>query len=91
MAVVGFMCGSFSILLALPVELAPREYVGTASGMMLTIGYLGGLIGPWVAGYIIEATGTLDLVFVILFGMALAMAVMAFLVSETGARARLRK
>ena len=88
MTVVGFMCGSFSILLALPVELAPREYVGTASGMMLTIGYLGGLIGPWLAGYIIEATGTLDLVFFILFGVALAMAVMAFLVTETGARAR---
>ena len=91
MVVVGFMVGSFSILLALPIELAPREYVGTASGMILTIGYLGGLMGPWVAGHILEVTGTLNLVFVGLFGVALAMAVMAFLVSETGSRARIQK
>jgi len=35
--------GTFSMILALPVEMMPKESVGMASGMVLSIGYIGDL------------------------------------------------
>ena len=49
--------GTFSMILALPLELLPNESVGMASGTVLSIGYLGGLVGPWLAGRIVDSTG----------------------------------
>jgi len=83
--------GTFSMILALPVELVPKESVGMASGMVLSIGYIGGLVGPWLAGYIVDVTGTLDLAFVVLIGTAIVWTVIAFLIPETGSRTRLEK
>ena len=78
------------MILALPVEMVSKESVGMASGMMLSIGYIGGLIGPWMAGRILDTTGTLNLALIILIGVAAVWAVIAFLIPETGSRARLR-
>jgi len=80
--------GTFSMILALPVEMMPKESVGMASGMVLSIGYIGGLVGPWLAGYIMDVTGTLDLALVVLTGTAIVWACITFLVPETGSRAR---
>ena len=90
-AVIGIaLGGTFSMILALPVEMVPKESVGMASGMILSIGYIGGLLGPWIAGRILDTTGTLNLALIILIGVAVVWAVIAFLIPETGSRARLR-
>jgi cyanate permease len=90
MAFIGITVGgTFSMILALPVELVSKESVGVASGMVLSIGYLGGLVGPWLAGYIMDITGNLDLALVVLVGTAIIWTVIAFLIPETGSRIRL--
>ena len=82
--------GTFSMILALPLELLPNEYAGMASGTVLSIGYLGGLVGPWLAGRIVDVTGSFDLALYILAGTAIVWAVIGFLIPETGHKAKLR-
>jgi cyanate permease len=85
MIVVGItLSGTFPILLSLPVEMVPPESVGTASGLVLSLGYIGGIAGPLVTGYIVDATGTLSIPLLILFGVALIWTVSGFLLPETG-------
>jgi len=92
MVVIGItLGGTFSMILALPVEMVPQESVGMASGMVLSIGYIGGLVGPWIAGHILDTTGTLNLALVILIGVAIVWTVIAFLIPETSPRVKLRK
>jgi len=49
--------GIFALILALPVELVNRETVGRAAGAVISIGYIGALIGPPAAGYLRDLTG----------------------------------
>jgi len=86
-----FIGGSFAISLAIPAEMVPKDSVGTASGMVISIGHIGGFIGPWLAGYILDATGSLDLDLIVLIGAAIAFACLVFIVTETGPRSRLQK
>ena len=79
--------GIFPMMLSLPIELVPKESVGTASGLMLSLGYTGGLVGPFLAGYIMDTTGTLDLALAILVGVGIGWTLIAFLLPETGSRA----
>jgi len=83
--------GSFAISLALPAEIVPKDSVGTASGMVISIGHIGGFIGPLLAGYIMDATGTLNLDLIVLIGAAIVSACLVFTVTETGPRSRLQK
>jgi cyanate permease len=78
------------ILLALPVELMPEEEVGTASGLILSIGYLGGVIGPLIGGRIYDLTGSLDQSLIVLSGVTIALAVIAFKLPETGNKAKVK-
>ena len=92
MATVGITVGgTFSMILALPLEMLPKESVGAASGMVLSIGYLGGIVGPWLAGRVVDSTGSLDVALVVLIAMALIWAVAGFLMPETGTRPLSRK
>jgi CP family cyanate transporter-like MFS transporter len=87
MAAVGITTGgTFSMILALPLEMLPEESVGAASGMVLSIGYLGGIAGPWLAGRILDSTGSLDVALVVLIATALIWVVVGFLIPETGTR-----
>ncbi len=91
MVIAGFSSsGPLSIILALPPEIVPKDSVGTASGMILSIGHIGGFVGPWLAGYILDATGTLNLALIFIIGAAIAFACLAFMVTETGSSARLK-
>ena len=76
------------ILLALPVEIMSKQEVGTASGLVISIGALGGIIGPLIGGYILDLTGTLDLSLLVLTGVSIAAAGIAFRLPETGAKTR---
>ena len=74
--------------LHLPAELSRRSAIGSASGMVLSFGYLGGLIAPWVAGYLFDISGSLNWPFVGLFAIGLCWALAGALVPETGRNAR---
>lgn len=82
--------GTFSMILALPVEMVPKESVGMASGMILSIGYIGGLIGPWIAGYIFDITENLNLALSLLAVVAVVWTIVSFLIPETGPKAKLK-
>ncbi len=85
MVVVGVTTGTqFAILLALPVEMVPKEQVGAASGLVLSVGYIGGIIGPLMGGRILDVTGSLSLSLVVLIGVSIAMAGVAIMLPETG-------
>jgi cyanate permease len=85
MAVVGITTGgTFPMILALPIELLPRESAGAASGMVLSLGYTAAIFGPWLAGRILDATGSLNLVLVLLAVSAVAWTAVGFAMPETG-------
>lgn len=71
-------------ILAIPVEIMPNECVGRASGLILSIGAVGGFVGPVIAGLILDNTNSLNQAFVVLSGVAAASIAVSFLVPETG-------
>ena len=88
MFLLGLLVSIYPLLLALPVDLAPSEYVGAASGMMLSIGYLGALVGPWLAGFLLDVSGTLSPAFVFLIGSGIALGGFGMVLPETGSRSK---
>ena len=80
----------FTTILALPVEMMPREDVGVASGIVLSLGYTGGVLGTLVGGYILDITGSLDHSFLILAGLSVVTVGIALKVPETGPKARIQ-
>jgi len=81
----------FVTIMALPVEMMPKEEVGMASGLIVSIGFIGGIIGPLIGGRILDLTGSLDLSLLILTGISIATAGIAFMVPETGPKGSGRK
>jgi CP family cyanate transporter-like MFS transporter len=83
-AAVGISAGAqFPIILTLASELLPVEGAGRAGGMVISIGYIGGLVGPWVAGYIMDITGTLNLVLMVLTVLSTLAIYLALRLPET--------
>lgn len=79
----GVSVGSqFAMLLTLPPALVKKEAVGRASGMILSVGYVGGLVGPFVGGYILDRTGTLNLQLFIQSGLAVLAALLVIRLAE---------
>jgi len=92
MALVGVANNTrFVTIMALPVDMMSKEEVGTASGLVLSIGYIGGIIGPLIGGRILDLTGSLDLSLLVLVGVSIAAAGIAFTLPETGPKARGKK
>jgi CP family cyanate transporter-like MFS transporter len=93
MVVVGVaLITQFPTILALPVEMVPKEQVGAASGLVLSVGFAGGVIGPLIGGRILDITDSLSLSLVVLAGVSVAMVGVAFMLPETGyAKKRLRE
>jgi cyanate permease len=91
-AAVGIAAGvAFPIVFVLLPDLVPTEGIGRASGMVLSIGFIGGLVGPWVAGYILDNTGNLNLNLIVLASLAAIGTYLTLRLPETGTRARLQK
>jgi MFS transporter, CP family, cyanate transporter len=63
--------GAFVLLLAFPAQFASQEKVGRAAGAILAIGYLGGLVGPPLAGYLKDITGSFFSTFMVMAGAGL--------------------
>lgn len=77
------------MILALPLEILPRQSAGLASGMVISLGYIGALVGPWLTGRILDSTGSFDLALVALVVAAVAWAVAgSLLIPETGKKRR---
>ena len=79
-------CTRFIFILSLPFDLVSKEQLGAASGIILSMGYLAGGIGPFLGGHIIDITGDLNSAFRVLIGIAVVAAVISFAVPETGHR-----
>lgn len=64
----------FTLGLAAPALLAPGQRVGAAAGVVLTLGYVGAFLGPVLVGALRDLTGGFTAGWVLLLGVALAMA-----------------
>ena len=82
--------GPFAIILALPAEMVPKDSVGAASGMVISIGHIGGFVGPLLAGYILDVKGSFNLALIILIGTAIVCTYLVFRLEETGTKAELQ-
>ncbi len=78
----------FNTLLTLPVEIMPSEHAGTASGVVVSVGYMGAVVGPIIAGEILDVSGSLQSVFVILIVLSLITTVFAFLIPSDSTKKR---
>ena len=88
MAVVGIALTSIiPIIYTVIVEIVPRQAVGIASGMVISIGNIGAL-GPYIGGRIFDVTGSLNLSLIILVGVAAIGTGIAFKLPETGPKAK---
>jgi len=82
--------GIWASLYILPVEFVDRRLIGSAIGTILSIGYVGSLIGPWLMGYLKDITGFFDVGAIILaVGVGISLAI-GFLIPETGRRSSRR-
>jgi cyanate permease len=76
----------FTTLFTLPIEMMPREDVGTASGIMLSLGYTGAVIGPVVGGGILDSSQSLNKMLLILVFASVAAALVSLRIPETGTK-----
>lgn len=55
----GFLIGGMApIILAMPVEIVGPQHSATAGGFILTGGYLGAMVAPWLAGHLKAVTNS---------------------------------
>jgi cyanate permease len=87
MVFLGLVVSVFPLLLALPVDLVSREWVGLASGIAISVSYMGSLAGPWLTGHFLDMTGTMVPALIVLIGSGIAMGFFGLLIPETGWRA----
>jgi CP family cyanate transporter-like MFS transporter len=70
--------GVFALLLAIPAQLAEGNKVGRAAGAVLSIGYVGALLGPPALGYFRDLMGSFSMGFLILGFVGLLSASLSF-------------
>jgi len=80
------LTATYVMSLFLPLELVKADHAGTASGVVISIGYIGGAMGPLIAGYLKDTTGTLVPSIIMLAVMTFISMVIIFLIPETGHR-----
>jgi AAHS family 3-hydroxyphenylpropionic acid transporter len=89
MALVGVtVVTRFVTVLALPVEMMSGENVGRASGLILSLGYTGGIVGSQIGGRILDVTGSLDNALLVLVAVSAAAVFVALGLPETGTKVR---
>ena len=74
----------FAMILALPVEMSTPENSGSASGLVMSVGYLGAITGPVISGLILDSTHSYQWIFLSLAVVSAITAGIAFAVPETG-------
>jgi MFS family permease len=70
----------FITVMIMPAEILPPERAGTASGVNISVAYIGALIGPLVTGIILTGNSQdFSTIFYILMGTSAATTVIALL------------
>lgn len=69
----------FNTLLSLPVEIMPPQHAGLAGGVVVAIGYIGAVIGPGIAGQILDISGNFQTIFILLTVLSLLTLALTFL------------
>ena len=82
------LTATYVMSLFLPLELVKPEYAGTASGVVISIGYIGGAMGPLIAGYLRDTAGSIVPSIIMLAVLTFISMILVFLIPETGYRAR---
>jgi CP family cyanate transporter-like MFS transporter len=73
----------FSTILSLPVEMVHPGQAGMASGLVMSVGYIGALVGPLIGGAILDSTGSYEWIFLSLVIVSALAAAVAFVLPET--------
>ena len=69
---------------SLPIEIMPSEAVGTASGLVDSVGMAGGVVGPLIGGYILDLTGSINSSLMVMIWISVAAVLCIFKIPETG-------
>lgn len=80
------VAATFTIQLAMPVDAARPEHIATFTGLMLSLGYGGTIVGPVVAGALRDATGSFSAGLAAVVVGAAAMLALVLLLPETYGR-----
>jgi CP family cyanate transporter-like MFS transporter len=73
----------FSTILSLPIEMVHPHQAGMASGLVMSVGYVGALVGPLVGGILLDRTGSYEWIFLSLVIVSALATVLVFLIPET--------
>ncbi len=84
------VAGPFAISFILPTDLVDYTHLGSASGIVLSVGWLGIGYGSWLAGFLRDLSGNFYTTLVDLVISALLIILLAFILPETGRRGRFR-
>ncbi|MFC2045123.1 CynX/NimT family MFS transporter [Chloroflexota bacterium] len=87
MIIVGILDSIRTVVIrTLPIEMMPRETIGTATGMIMSLGSAGGVIGPLIGGYILDLTGSINSSLMVMIWISVAAVVCIYKIPETGQR-----
>ncbi|MDT3700318.1 MAG: MFS transporter [Thermincola sp.] len=76
----------FPLCLAIiPGDVIPNEFVGTAAGITLAVGEIGGIVGPILGGYLNDLYG-ITASFWLAFGAAIIAGILSLVMKETAPR-----
>ncbi len=76
----------FAMVLALPVEMVTPGQAGSASGLVMSVGYIGAITGPLIGGVILDTTGSYYWIFLSLAIVSALTIIVAFMIPETGSK-----
>jgi cyanate permease len=74
----------FSFLFLLPMDFAEENQIGSSTGFVLTVAYLGGIIGPIISGMIIDYTSTVEMGFFAASAIIILGAILSLLIKSYG-------
>jgi MFS transporter, CP family, cyanate transporter len=74
----------FTMIITLPVELVGPGHAGSASGLVMSVGYIGALAGPVLSGLILDSTHSFHWIFISMAIVSAVTAILAFIIPETG-------
>ena len=87
--ILGFAAaGPFAMGFLLPADFVEYSHLGSASGIVLSVGWLGIGSGSWLAGFLRDLSGSFYTTLVALIICSLAIVALAFILPETGRRGK---
>ena len=87
-SILGFMTGTqFALCLTVTTEIVESRFVGSASGVVLSVGYVG-VVGSWMTGYILDFS-TFFYALVMLSMVSIALMILGLLLPESAHPSRL--